>query len=242
MHAGARRSLQFCPKPDEVQAAREKEAAERLVALIEDKLSNIGPPGSSPLRNVRGDDTVSFPPAGHRIVLLELFAGIGTGLEAALRAGLVIDKYIYCDPNNVASNIADTRCKQLLERFPSQVTRSTFYKAFDHETFPQDVRDITQKHLHSLGQLDLVIAGWECQGFSRAGNWHGLKDPRSALFLDLVKVLNWARELYPNVAFVLENTHHDLAIDELREDILIVQNYIGKPLVIDAAQCSSYAH
>jgi site-specific DNA-cytosine methylase len=37
-----------------------------------------------------------------------------------------------------------------------------------------------------LGPMDLIISGWECQGFSAAGFGKGLSDTRYGLFTDMV--------------------------------------------------------
>jgi site-specific DNA-cytosine methylase len=37
-----------------------------------------------------------------------------------------------------------------------------------------------------LGPMDLIISGWECQGFSIAGFGEGLNDTRSGLFTNMV--------------------------------------------------------
>jgi site-specific DNA-cytosine methylase len=37
-----------------------------------------------------------------------------------------------------------------------------------------DISLISEKDLHWLGHVDLVIAGWPCQGMSMAGNQNGL--------------------------------------------------------------------
>jgi site-specific DNA-cytosine methylase len=37
-----------------------------------------------------------------------------------------------------------------------------------------------------LGPVDLIISGWECQGFSAVGFGEGLNDTRSDLFMDMV--------------------------------------------------------
>jgi site-specific DNA-cytosine methylase len=38
-----------------------------------------------------------------------------------------------------------------------------------------------------LGPMDLIISGWECQGFSAIGFGEGLNDTRSGLFMDMVQ-------------------------------------------------------
>jgi len=37
-----------------------------------------------------------------------------------------------------------------------------------------------------LGLVDLIILGWECQGFSTAGFGESLSDTKSGLFTDMV--------------------------------------------------------
>ncbi len=69
-----------------------------------------------------------------------------------------------------------------------------------------DIHLVQRTHLELLGPLDLIVAGWECQGFSAAGSGDGLSDPRSNLFMDLVQIITWAQEFSPNLGYVLENT------------------------------------
>jgi site-specific DNA-cytosine methylase len=40
-----------------------------------------------------------------------------------------------------------------------------------------------------IGLMDLIISGWECQGFSTVGFGEGLSDTRSSLFTDMVRSL-----------------------------------------------------
>jgi site-specific DNA-cytosine methylase len=37
-----------------------------------------------------------------------------------------------------------------------------------------------------LGPVNLIISGWECQGFSTAGFGKGLSDTRCGLFTDMI--------------------------------------------------------
>jgi site-specific DNA-cytosine methylase len=43
-----------------------------------------------------------------------------------------------------------------------------------------------------LGHVDLIILGWECQGFLMTGFGEGLSDTRSDLFMDMVQLITWA--------------------------------------------------
>jgi site-specific DNA-cytosine methylase len=40
-----------------------------------------------------------------------------------------------------------------------------------------------------LGPVDLIILGWECQGFLVAGFGKSLNDKRSSLFTDMVRLI-----------------------------------------------------
>ena len=39
--------------------------------------------------------------------------------------------------------------------------------------------------------MDLVVAGWPCQGHSQAGLHQGLQDPCFGLFWKLLRLLQW---------------------------------------------------
>ena len=94
-----------------------------------------------------------------------------------------------------------------------------------------------------LGPLDLIIAGWECQGFSAAGGGEGLGDARSGLFLDMVQVITWAQEITPNLGYIIENTPSQFdQREKVQEHFSLVQHYLGAPLLLDVVQCGSYAH
>jgi len=40
-----------------------------------------------------------------------------------------------------------------------------------------------------LNHVNLIILGWECQGFSTIGYGEGLSDTRSSLFMDMVRLI-----------------------------------------------------
>jgi site-specific DNA-cytosine methylase len=57
-----------------------------------------------------------------------------------------------------------------------------------------------------LGPVDLIISGWECQGFSAAGFGEGLSDKRSGLFMDMIRLITRAQSISPTLGYVIENT------------------------------------
>jgi site-specific DNA-cytosine methylase len=94
-----------------------------------------------------------------------------------------------------------------------------------------------------LGLVDLIISGWECQGFSTIGFGESLNDTRSDLFMDMVQLITWAQSMSPTLSYVIENTPSQLDKKEkIQEHYTLIKHYLGKPLLLDAAQCHSYAH
>jgi site-specific DNA-cytosine methylase len=57
-----------------------------------------------------------------------------------------------------------------------------------------------------LGPVDLIISGWECQGFSMARFGEGLNDTRSNIFINMVQLITWAQSKSPTLSYVIENT------------------------------------
>ncbi len=52
-----------------------------------------------------------------------------------------------------------------------------------------DITKITPERLNSLGEIDLIVGGSPCQGFSVAGKKKGLNDVRSRLALEYLRVI-----------------------------------------------------
>jgi site-specific DNA-cytosine methylase len=57
-----------------------------------------------------------------------------------------------------------------------------------------------------LGPMDLIISGWECQGFSVAGFGEGLSDTRSGLFTNMVRLITWVQSISSTLDYVIKNT------------------------------------
>jgi hypothetical protein len=71
----------------------------------------------------------------------------------------------------------------------------------------------------------------------------GLNDTRSGLFMDMVRLITWAQSISPMLGYVIENTPSQLDKKEkVQEHYMLVNHYLGKPLLLDVAQCNSYAH
>ena len=104
-------------------------------------------------------------PVGHeneKINVLSLFDGISCGQIALERQGLEIDNYF-------ASEI---------DKYATQITMANY----PNTKQLGDVRNVTAE---KLPNIDLLIGGSPCQGFSFAGKQLNFEDPRSKLFLSL---------------------------------------------------------
>ena len=112
------------------------------------------------------------------ITVLSLFDGMSGAQIALERSGFKVDKYF-------ASEI---------DKYAIQVTQ---------HNYPNTIQlgDIIQIKSKDLPQIDLLIGGSPCQGFSFAGKHLNFDDPRSALFFEFVRLL---KELKPKY-FLLEN-------------------------------------
>jgi DNA-cytosine methyltransferase len=133
---------------------------------------------------------------------LGLFDGISCGQVALQRAGVTYDTYY-------ASEIVENSIKITQKNFPNTV----------------QLGDIAKWREWNLENVDLIIGGSPCQGFSAAGNKLNFNDPRSKLFFDFVDVLEHHKPKY----FLLENVKMK---GEWRD---IITEYLGvKPILINS--------
>ena len=186
--------------------------------------------------------TIQWRPPDEGITLVELFAGIGTGLAAVLEAGLKVRRYIHVDSGFAANRAARHHMQRLLALYPEQLPPSAIHGCFGK--LPRDVTLVSDDDLRRVGHVDLVIAGWPCQGHSRAGSGRGLDDPRSGLFADLLRLLQWwmTHQSTPP-GYIFENVPPlgDTRVKVL-EDGAYIHLLLGPPTFVDAAALGSYAH
>jgi site-specific DNA-cytosine methylase len=79
-----------------------------------------------------------------------------------------------------------------------------------------------------LGLMDLIILGWECQGFLAIGFGEGLSDTRSGFFTDMVQLIIWAQSISPTLGYVIENTPSQLdQREKVQEHYTLVKHYFG---------------
>jgi site-specific DNA-cytosine methylase len=97
---------------------------------------------------------------------------------------MVVRKYIYVNIDPIARQVAASRMMELTARFPQQFATTTWKTNFMF--LPSNIQLIQKKHMELLGPVDLIILGWDCQGFSSTRFGESLSDTRFDLFTDLV--------------------------------------------------------
>lgn len=141
--------------------------------------------------------------------VLSLFDGISCGQLALKKAGIKVDKYFACE----------------IDKHAIKVTQ---------QNFPDTVQlgDVCQVFAKDLPQIDLIIGGSPCQGFSFAGKQLAFDDPRSVLFFEFVRLLKQCKPKY----FLLENVkmtkqsenviskYLDIAPIEINSNLVSAQN------------------
>ena len=181
------------------------------------------------------------------VTLYEPFGGLCAGLEMVLRAGMKVNQYRYSDTNVDARAVAEHRLVALHHKYPWQFERAAFERAF---ALPSDIHQVDvgvlMEEMRHASEYWVVVAGWECQDLSPAGSGRGLQGKRSGTFYPLLGVLTTLQELLPSgkFGFVAENTamQYNDRHPHLISDFWEINDSLGEPVVMDAAQFGSYAH
>lgn len=143
--------------------------------------------------------------------VLSLFDGMSCGQIALNRAGIKYDKYY-------ASEIDKHAIKVTQHNHPNTI----------------QVGDVTQLETYLLPEIDLLIGGSPCQGFSFAGKQLNFNDDRSKLFFEFVRILKEVRVKNPDVLFMLEN------VKMKKEFQNVISLYLGvQPIEINSALVSA---
>ncbi len=145
--------------------------------------------------------------------VLSLFDGISAGRLALERSGVEVEKYYRSEIDKFANQVAD-------KNYPDSVSLGdvTKWKEWDID----------------WSEVDLLIGGSPCQGFSFAGKQLAFNDPRSALFFTYVDILNHIKKYNQNVQFMLEN------VKMKKEHLNVISEYLGvNPVFINSALVSA---
>ena len=137
--------------------------------------------------------------------VLSLFDGMSCGQIALQKSNFQVDKYFASEIDKYAIKVAKAN-------YPDMVHLG-------------DVRDVKAD---DLPQIDLLIGGSPCQGFSFAGKQLNFDDPRSKLFWEFVRLLKELRPKY----FLLENVKmKQQSMDVITEALGVEPIFINSRLV-----------
>jgi site-specific DNA-cytosine methylase len=140
--------------------------------------------------------------------VLSLFDGYSSGLLALDMVGIKVDKYYSSEICKDAIAVSEHYFKSRIER----------------------LGDVEGIDLDSLGEIDLILAGSPCTGFSFAGKQLNFQDPQSRL---ISYFFNAVEKLKPK-HFLLEN------VPMKKEYLDIISNGLGvKPVKINSKLVSA---
>jgi site-specific DNA-cytosine methylase len=141
---------------------------------------------------------------GLGLVVVELFFGIMAATEALVRDGIKIQHVYACENEAKSRAVAEERLKVLSAIRPEQLSDEAFAEC--HAFLPQDIKKITRQHIEDMPKPDLVVVGFPCQGFLRASDApKGLRDPRTKLFEEALRVLQLIWCIHGPCGYLFEN-------------------------------------
>ena len=121
-----------------------------------------------------------------------------------------------------------------MAEYPLLCDGDTFRQS--HGAIPNDVQLLGVDTLASLPTINLITAGWESLGYSRARHSKGLCDHRSVLFYNLVRVIALCQvRNNPKVGYLLENVNcSDGTRDNVVMDSQPIRYVLGTTHVLTA--------
>ncbi len=125
--------------------------------------------------------------------VLSLFDGMSCGRIALDRAGIKVDKYFASEIDKYAARVSEYNYPDIVRLGDVSTVK---YK---------DGWLVSEKGSWNIGNIDLVLAGSPCQGFSFAGKQLAFDDERSKLYFEFERILKEVQSENPNVKFILEN-------------------------------------
>ena len=140
--------------------------------------------------------------------VLSLFDGMSCGRLALDAAGIEYDNYYASEIDSHAIAVAQAN-------FPDTI----------------QLGDVRNWRNWDLENIDLIIGGSPCQGFSAAGRGLNFDDPRSRLFFDMVEII----EAYQPQYKLLEN----VVMRPEWQDIITEYMAVGEPVFINSRLVSA---
>ena len=139
--------------------------------------------------------------------VLSLFDGMSCGRIALERLGVKVDNYYASEIDKYAIKVSQANYPDIIQ-----------------------VGDICNLNPEDFKDIDLILAGSPCQGFSFAGKQLAFDDQRSALFFEFIRLLKAIKPKY----FLLENVRMK------KEFLDVISKYMGvTPIFINSALVSA---
>jgi len=139
--------------------------------------------------------------------VLSLFDGMSCGRIALDRLGIKVDNYYSSEIDKYAMQVSEANYPDIIQ-----------------------IGDVTKINYDELPQIDLIMGGSPCQGFSFAGKQLAFDDPRSALFFCFWRAVKHLKPKY----FLLENVRMK------KEYLDVISEYMGvEPICINSALVSA---
>jgi DNA-cytosine methyltransferase len=139
--------------------------------------------------------------------VLSLFDGMSCGRIALDRLGIKVDNYYSSEIDKYAMKVSEANYPDIIQ-----------------------IGDVTKINYEELPQIDLIMGGSPCQGFSFAGKQLAFDDPRSALFFCFWRAVKHLKPKY----FLLENVRMK------KEYLDVISEYMGvEPIMINSALVSA---
>jgi len=139
--------------------------------------------------------------------VLSLFDGMSCGMIALDKLGIKVNRYLASEVDKHAISVSQSN-----------------YLNIEH------VGDVRNVRAENLPNIDLLIGGSPCQGFSFAGKQMNFDDPRSKLFFEFVRLYS---DLMPKY-FLLENVRMKKEYQD------VISSYLGcEPIEINSSLVSA---
>lgn len=129
--------------------------------------------------------------------VLSLFNGMGCGWLALDKAGIEVNKRFSSEIDANANKVNDFN-------YPDTIQLGDI-KNIHYTNLGLEVDLSFSTTQCYSGQIDLIIGGSPCQGFSLLGKQKRFYDERSKLFFEFLRILQEVLIVNPNVFFLLEN-------------------------------------
>ncbi len=174
--------------------------------------------------------------------MLDLFGGISTNLATVFQAGILVRKYLYVERDETTRRVSLRHLALLMRQYPELLPRSAI-RGYQR-ALPLDIALLGAQNLARVGPIDLVIAGWPCQGHTWAGHGEGLHDLRSRVFWEMLRVLRHLQTQQARApTYILENVP---LLGDTRFHVMAsvhkIRFWIGPTVLLDAARVGSRAH